>query len=1520
MPITLSDFLDFPFDDGKGIRANQIAGRLGVDQVPSSLMQEIHNAPVVANAQRLGALVAENSNNVVYLFEVRDQAMFAAGDDFRALRLQDALLVDGIRFYSDSSGFFWALPGSAPAIGRNVRIWEVNDVAAFAAIAERFLPTVPQAVAQAGASGDRASTRFVWTAERVAQAIAALAGGGGVEILSALPDPATHTVGDVVFVGQGVYILGAPDAVGSFSGVWQQTASQDLVQNPTLITSRHADGTPIRGRFTSNPNNALEALTYRRVGFGPMNSHVYVYLNRAQYEAAKGSAWADTDEVFVELVYNGDPETADGIHLPHTAATTYDGEELVEFYQGDLSDLDADDLAGGGGGASWSLVIKEGSDATGDLLFGHGTNVKHWVNLGTFGDVPHAADDLPALAERIANRTAAIPAGTTVKLTRPTVDNGLPSFYYFRISTDADGTSGFVQGYISSNHLLEARAGGNPRAPLTLGGIKIYSDDGQAFVIETPAGLSITKIDIWRLEDEGAFEQIFHSFLTSSEFDTDEKAAFREAIGAAPSDDIAALIEQKPQTVDPVGTAVIVGGGPNATLSAGAQAGIGLQSLGAGDLASSLATGSDTVLLKAGGYLITAELSNVATRNGSNSPANYPTTIALLTTGALPGGAVAIEHPYFFRGANTTDPAGSVATPIAVTSYLYLPEDTRVGWALAAQILYGTTRTTGFQAGVLRIVLTPLGREEAVEAASYVPDGTGTPALKIGGRAYNLIDRAATIQAEANEAAITAVKATADGALSRSGGTMTDALTLAGAPTADLHAATKAYVDSGGTSGGLSAPQVITPVGTAALVGTASTPGTSGAALAADAWKKIELQSLGTGDLASALNTSGDTVTLKAGAYDIEAILSNVATTTGSNGSNTRTTIGMRVAGSLPAGSVMRPGTRYFRGASVAEAAGPVEIGCYLYLPEDTAVSFELGALIRWFTAFNAFAYQCGVLSITIKPRGERGLPGPEGPSGLPVVQDLPDATNLELGKIDILAGAASHQAYVVRQAPRQNTFEGVAEAFEFGENSFVGTARPVSQFGWRGRFTANPGFAIGALTGGGGKHESVRLTILKSLYETGKGSAVAAGDMIRATITSGNTTTTTQMPYVRERDGYLQFVITDPDSVLHTMRAGDAWRLQVHDSSGNNFLLTHAAGLKHFVEHTFAAQDAEAREAALDARTRSHDDTVAFMDALRGYEYVERAGFVSQTELNNDFLGPNDTATQATETIDQDRELVHAIRLDDALGLNRSLEIRGDIDIFLRKYGTVRTTSGSIGSVRVYLSVKPADANADLRKLMELAHETFSLADYNANATLNYTANPQRTAAFSFTIPDTAAWNLADDDLLVLETVGNIWNGDAAMRVVFKNLDITLPPALSGRQPKQIARTPVLPTAAQTDAVTVGAAWTVTEAGAALGVGRGGNANVELRIPKVLPNAYPLLRVVVTVGGTIVHTPTIPTGGSGDDAGDVVTHHQLYLSNNQRLILEYEHYREHPYDGLRLIGQGTTIPSSTTVEVQVGS
>ena len=130
------------------------------------------------------------------------------------------------------------------------------------------------------------------------------------------------------------------------------------------------------------------------------------------------------------------------------------------------------------------------------------------------------------------------------------------------------------------------------------------------------------------------------------------------------------------------------------------------------------------------------------------------------------------------------------------------------------------------------------------------------------------------------------------------------------------------------------------------------------------------------------------------------------------------------------------------------------------------------------------------------------------------------------------------------------------------------------------------------------------------------------------------------------------------------------------------------------------------------------------------------------------------------------------------------------------------------------------------------------------------------------------------------------------------------------------IGRTDTLPTAAGslTASVTIGLTWA---ASGGLGVtvgGTGAHPRHELRIPKVLPPRYRQLRIDAEVDGRVVHRFYLPIGGTSDDANDVHSVHDIYISNNQRLETDLEHYRNQPYDGLRIEGAGTSLPADTTI------
>lgn len=134
-----------------------------------SLMQERFDGSTDGTAaeQRLGRFLVPDSNNVLLLIEAGAVHAFVAGDDLVASREGDGTTVGGVTFYSNAARHLLAKPAVANAV--SVRVWEIEDVQAFATIAQRFLPTVSETEAKT-ASGAVTRLRRIFTVERVREA------------------------------------------------------------------------------------------------------------------------------------------------------------------------------------------------------------------------------------------------------------------------------------------------------------------------------------------------------------------------------------------------------------------------------------------------------------------------------------------------------------------------------------------------------------------------------------------------------------------------------------------------------------------------------------------------------------------------------------------------------------------------------------------------------------------------------------------------------------------------------------------------------------------------------------------------------------------------------------------------------------------------------------------------------------------------------------------------------------------------------------------------------------------------------------------------------------------------------------------------------------------------------------------------------------------------------------------------------------------------------------------------------
>ena len=136
-----------------------------------------------------------------------------------------------------------------------------------------------------------------------------------------------------------------------------------------------------------------------------------------------------------------------------------------------------------------------------------------------------------------------------------------------------------------------------------------------------------------------------------------------------------------------------------------------------------------------------------------------------------------------------------------------------------AVALTATSTELNYVDGVTSPIQTQIDGKASLNGATFTGTVSGISKSMVGlGNVDNTAD--------ANKPVSTATQTALDGKLSLTGGTLSGALTLSGAPTSDLHAATKAYVDNLAT--GLSVHSPVAVATTANLAGTYDN-GTSGA-------------------------------------------------------------------------------------------------------------------------------------------------------------------------------------------------------------------------------------------------------------------------------------------------------------------------------------------------------------------------------------------------------------------------------------------------------------------------------------------------------------------------------------------------------------------------------------------------------------------------------------------------------------------------------------------------------------------
>lgn len=232
----------------------------------------------------------------------------------------------------------------------------------------------------------------------------------------------------------------------------------------------------------------------------------------------------------------------------------------------------------------------------------------------------------------------------------------------------------------------------------------------------------------------------------------------------------------------------------------------------------------------------------------SNSSASATVTVTLSNYALSAGGVVAVKFNYavpanatmninskgakniYFKGAAITVGvinAGDVATFIYDGTQYHVLSVDRWSTAVSNITRSGTTFTATREDGTT-FTFTQQDNNTTYTFAS----GDGNGQIKVtpsGGTAQNVdvTGLKSAAYTESSAFATSAQGTKADGALQRSGGTMTGALTLSGNPTADNHAANKAYVDSS-IDTKIAAADALRYKGTVGTGGTVTTLPTSG--------------------------------------------------------------------------------------------------------------------------------------------------------------------------------------------------------------------------------------------------------------------------------------------------------------------------------------------------------------------------------------------------------------------------------------------------------------------------------------------------------------------------------------------------------------------------------------------------------------------------------------------------------------------------------------------------------------------
>ena len=525
--------------------------------------------------------------------------------------------------------------------------------------------------------------------------------------------------------------------------------------------------------------------------------------------------------------------------------------------------------------------------------------------------------------------------------------------------------------------------------------------------------------------------------------------------------------------------------------------------------------------------------------------------------------------------------------------------------------------------------------QTAADAAKTVADaalpkagGTMTGKITLDGAPTNNLHAASKKYVDDNagtdataRAAAAAAKTVADAALPVAGGTMAGALTLAAAPTSDLQAATKKYVDDNAGMGG----------GTSEGGGTA-TPGKTATLFKDPSYQTRDADTF----YAVTLSRAPKEDSLVEFYFRAEGNFWGLQGNLGPNPFviNAKTLLDLKT---------VTKGSEPTQNSNYVSSGGSQTDDIYL---------FWVAGL--WNTEYVICKYSDTEWGIRSDNQAALGLidirektfsSGGGGGEALAILDDFPAVDDKEEG--EIIAREDGLYALGITDDTTPNLYEGTVgrSAITLGDERWRGISNDQSPNGFStdGGWTANPNSAISLLMASSGAH--IRFAIKHSVYTAAKGSAFVTTDKIAIKITFSDGDTDEAVcayynSYTRNVN-YLEFQhqhATDNYN-LYSEAAGNAIKVEFFTvgSDGNATttpFLTHAVSTKHWLPWPPGGPDnnspaynlAQANAARLDAldaavdgnatpiHNVTYDDTTALTAPLAG----DAGDFAVETTYND--------------------------------------------------------------------------------------------------------------------------------------------------------------------------------------------------------------------------------------------------------------------------------------------------------------